>query len=88
VAVLTPAQVVKVYGSGDADRVVLYALRKVTSADTIDLSADFSSPKQAFIMGATVIGTAAVSTITGTVLTLPAGLSNDAGWMLVWGASA
>lgn len=85
---LTGTQVVKVYSSGEADRVCLYALRKVTSADTIDLAADFSSPKQAFIMGATVVGTAAVITITGTVLTLPAGLAADAGWLLVWGASA
>jgi hypothetical protein len=78
-ATLTPSQVVKQFFSGEADRVCLY---------TVDLAADFSAPKQAFIMGATVVGTAAVSTITGTVLTLPAGLANDAGWLLVWGASA
>jgi hypothetical protein len=87
-AVLTGSQVVKAFSSGEADRCCLYALRKVTSADTVDLSADFSSPKQAFIMGATVIGTAAFITITGTVLTIPAGLAADAGWLLVWGASA
>jgi uncharacterized membrane protein len=88
VAALSPGQIVRVYTSGDADRVTLYALKKVTSGDTADLAADFLAPKQAFMMGATVVGTAVVSTITGTVLTIPAGLSNDAAWILVWGVSA
>jgi len=90
-AVLDSRSVFKVFADGDSDRVVLYALRKVSAGDTVDTGpsglTDFSAPKQAFAMGTTVAGTASVA-IAGTVLTMPAGLANDAGYMLVWGASA
>jgi hypothetical protein len=86
-AVLTNVQVAGVYYNGASDQVALYALRKVTTGDTYDLSADFSSPRQAFIIGTTVLGEEQC-TINGTVVTMPSGLNNDAGWLLVWGAHA
>jgi hypothetical protein len=87
-AVLTTSNVAKVFENGLSDCIVLYALRKVSSGDTFDCGADFSSPKLAHCTGTTVLGQASVVTITGTVITLPAGLTNDAGYMLVWGAKA
>jgi hypothetical protein len=87
VAVLTTSNVVQVYASGVSDRVVLYALRKVTTGDTYDLSPDFSVPKQSIMLGTTVNGSATAS-VSGTVVTMPAGLSNDAAMLLVWGVSA
>jgi hypothetical protein len=91
VAVLSAQNVFKVFLDGNSDRVVLYALRKVTTSDTVDVGlgalGDFLAPKQAVCLGTTVAGTVAAS-IAGTVITMPAGLSADAGYMLVWGASA
>ncbi len=74
-AVLTQVNCLRVWADGLSDRVALYALRKVTTADTIDLAADFLITKQAIMIGTTVV-------------TMPAGLSNDAAYLLVWGASA
>jgi hypothetical protein len=86
-AVLTTSNVVQVYTDGVSDRVVLFALRKVTTGDTYDLSPFFSVPKQAIMLGTTVNGSA-TSSVAGTVVTMPAGLANDAAMLLVWGVSA
>jgi hypothetical protein len=86
-AVLTGINCVRVWADGLSDRTALYALRKVTSADTIDLSGDFQVVKQAIMLGTTVAGSA-VAAFSGTVVTMPAGLSNDAAYLLAWGASA
>jgi hypothetical protein len=86
-AVLTGTNVVPVYRDGVSDRIVLYALRKVTTGDTFDLAPDFSVPKQAIMLGTTVNGSA-TSSVSGTVVTMPAGLANDAAMLLVWGVSA
>jgi hypothetical protein len=86
-AVLTNVQVVGVFYNGESDLLAVYALRKVSTGDTFDLQADFSSPRQAFLIGTTVIGQEPC-TIAGTVVTVPSGLINDAGWMMVWGAHA
>lgn len=86
-ATLTGINIVRVYAEGVADRLCLYAMRKVTTGDTFDLVADFSVPKQAIVLGTTT-QMAFTAGIAGTVITIPAGLSADAGWLLVWGASA
>ena len=74
-------QVKMMWAEGDADKAALFALRKITTADTIDLGAggpgQFSVVKQAVMLGTTVSGTAAC-TVSGTTVTVPAGLSNDA----------
>jgi len=87
VAALPPNHYALVWSNGMSDKAALYALRNVTTGDTCDLAADFSIVKQATIMGTTVAGTETV-TVSGTVATIPAGLSSDAAYLLTWGASA
>lgn len=86
-AALTTNQVVKQFSDGASSRTVLYALRNVTAGDTADLAADFSVVKRAVVLGTTVNGALAASVAT-TIATMPAGLANDAAWLLAWGASA
>jgi hypothetical protein len=87
VATLTTSNIVRMYTDGMADRLCVYAMRHVTTADTVDLAADFSAPKTAIVLGTTTV-MAFTAAISGTVLTIPAGLSADGGWLMVWGASA
>jgi hypothetical protein len=91
VALIGQQQVFKVFEDGDADKVSLYALRNVTTGDTVNVGnsglADFLAPKTAIVMGTTV-AVATLGAIAGTVITMPAGLTGDAGYMLVWGSSA
>jgi len=86
-AVLTGINCLMVWADGLSDRAALFALRKVTTSDTIDLAGTFLIVKQAIMIGTTVNGSATAS-VSGTVVTMPAGLSNDAAYLLVWGASA
>lgn len=86
-AVLVGYQCVKVWSEGIADRVVLYAFRNANAGDTFDAAADFSIVKRAVALGVTVNGATSAST-SGTVITLPAGLAADAGYVLAWGCSA
>ena len=79
---------VKVHDDGDSERVVLYAMRNITAADTIDLSQEFSQVRYAAIIGTTVVGAILVSTISGSVVTIPAGLSHDGAYMLAFGVHA
>jgi len=79
---------VKVHDNGESERTMLYALRRITAADTMDLSADFNPPLRGALVGTTLAGAVAVSTITGNVITIPAGPSNDAGYLLVYGVHA
>ena len=85
-AVLTGVNVFKVWSDGMVDKVTLYAVKKVTTGDTFDLSGDYLSPRTAIMLGTTVTGTAAC-TVAGTVVTMPAGLTNDGAYLLVWGVS-
>ena len=86
-AALTTNHYVQVWANGASDKAALYALRNVTSGDTADLGADFSILKQGTLLGTTVAGTE-TATVSGTVVTIPAGLAADAAYLLVWGASA
>ena len=43
--------------------------------------------KQAVMIGTTVNGSATAA-VSGTVVTMPAGLAADAAYLLIWGASA
>ena len=88
-AAVTAGQIRAVYSSDSPDRTVLYKISKVTAADTVDLgpsgvSADFQLVKQATMLATTIAGTA-VCSVSGTTVTMPAGLTNDAGYLLVWG---
>jgi len=86
-AALTQGHVVRVWENGMSDRVCLYALRNVTTGDTADLGGDLSVVKQAIMIGCTVNGSATAQ-VSGTVVTMPAGLSQDAAYLLAWGVSA
>lgn len=88
-AALTSAQVHKVWSNGAADLAVLYEISRVTAGDTVDIGPsgvlpDFQLVKQAAVLATTVSGTASAS-VSGTVITMPAGLASDAGYLLVWG---
>jgi len=86
-AVLAGQQVKQLYETGDADRVALYAIRNVTTADTVDFGADFSVVKRALVLGATATGAGVGSVSSNTVVTVPSGLSADAAWVLVYGCA-
>jgi hypothetical protein len=87
-AVLTAFNVNPIYvSSGGADVLALFALHKVNTGDTIDLS--IVSPLL-IVKSGVVLGVSAfveiAATFTGTVVTLPSGLTNDSGYLLVWGS--
>jgi uncharacterized membrane protein len=86
-AALVKQQYAQQWSDGQADRVALYALRNVTTGDTADLSEQFTVIKRAIILGTTVAGTA-VATVSGITVTMPSGLANDAGYLLVFGCAA
>lgn len=85
-AALIPAQYAKQWQDGQAERTALYALRNVSTGDTADLTEDFTILKRAIILGVTVAGAAAAS-VSGTVATIPAGVANDAGYLLAFGCA-
>jgi hypothetical protein len=88
-AVLSGANAVAVYQSGMADKTALIALRNVTTGDTLDLGPSGINVLQV-INRAVVIGVTAFAEIaaswSGTVVTMPSGLSTDAGYLLAWGS--
>jgi hypothetical protein len=89
-AVIVPgAGAVPVFQAGIADRVILVALRDVTTGDTLDVGASGMN-LLGFINRAVLLGVTSFVEIagswTGTVLTLPAGLSSDVAYLLAWGS--
>jgi hypothetical protein len=85
-ATLTSANCTLVYTDGKADKVALFALSKVTTGDTIDVStiSGFLSVNRGVVLGVSQFVEIA-ATFTGTVVTMPSGLSGDSGYLLVWG---
>jgi hypothetical protein len=87
VAVLTAANISLVHQSGQADLLVLFALRHVTTGDTIDIT--LAAPQFLIIKSAVVLGVSSfveiAATFTGTVVTLPAGLTADSAYLLALG---
>jgi hypothetical protein len=90
-ATVTGKQVKRLYYDGQAAMMAVYVLRDVTTGDTCDFGSaglgDFLNVKQSAMIGATVAGSAAAS-VSGTVVTMPAGLSGDSLYLMVWGDSA
>jgi hypothetical protein len=78
------------YQAGTADKVALYALRNVTAGDTVDIgpsgAGQFQGVERAVVIGVDVFVEVAAS-ISGTVITMPSGLSLSDGYLLAWGAS-
>jgi hypothetical protein len=80
---------VPVFQAGAADRVILVGLRNVTTGDTLDLGntgmALLSVINRVAIISVTSFVEIAGS-FNGTVVTMPGGLANDAGYLLAWGS--
>lgn len=79
------------WSEGSSARSALLAIKNATTADTLDVGQSgainvFSRVKAAIMCGTTVIGTAGAS-VSGTVITIPAGLSNDSAFVLVFGCA-
>jgi flagella basal body P-ring formation protein FlgA len=85
-ATLTNLNVHSVYAAGEADLVNLFALRNVTTGDTIDLAtlSNFQVVKAGVVLGVSDFAEIA-ATFTGTVVTMPSGLSHSSGFLLVLG---
>jgi hypothetical protein len=80
---------VPVFQAGAADRVILVGLRGVTTGDTLDLGATgmglLSVINRVVIISVTSFVEIA-GQWAGTVVTMPGGLSADAGYLLAWGS--
>lgn len=76
-----------VYSSGTADVIALLSLRDVTSDDTIDVSQWLQVVNRCVVMGVTQFVEIAAN-FSGTVITMPSGLQNDCGYLLLWGSGA
>lgn len=82
------AQVTMEWANGVSDKTALYAVKDVTSGDTINLSPDFSLCVLAAFLGITSNQVLLAPAASGTVVTIPAGLATEAGYLLVYGESA
>jgi hypothetical protein len=86
-ATLSGANCTLIYTVGAADKLALFALSKVNTGDTIDLATISSL---LIVNRGVVLGVSAfveiAATFTGTIVTMPSGLANDCGYLLVWGA--
>lgn len=89
-AVISSQQVLRVFDNQAPDRVALYRISKISTGDTVDLGPsggvanDFLLVRVAGIL-LTTSGVVALCSVNGTVITMPSGLTNDAGYLLVWG---
>lgn len=72
--------------NGDSDRVVVFSLLNINAGDTVDLQEFFTVVKRATLLGVT-IAAAAVATVNGTVVTIPAGVAADAAILTAYGVS-
>jgi hypothetical protein len=80
---------VPIFQAGAADRVVLVGLRNVTTGDTLDLGATGMNLLAVINRAAIISVTSFVeiaATFNGTVVTMPGGMTNDAGYILAWGS--
>jgi hypothetical protein len=80
---------VPVFQAGTADRIVLVGLRNVNTGDTLELGSTGMNLLQVINRAVIISVTSFVEiagTFTGTVVTMPSGLTNDAGYLLAWGS--
>jgi hypothetical protein len=85
-AALTTDRYPLMWQDGQSDRVALYALRDITTGDTLDLAEQFTILKRGSLVGTTIAATASAS-ISGTVLTIPSGVNRDGAYALVYGVA-
>lgn len=93
-AAITPtgAQVAILYNGSDiglGERIMVFRIRNVTTADTIDVATYFSKVKSATFLPSGILATIGVGSPAGTVITLTlASLANDTVILTVVGESA
>jgi len=87
-ALLANDQVRICFEDGQCGKTALFALKNVDAADTVDVGNHFKVIKKAGIVSDTGTTIAAIATIAGTVLTIPAGPSDDGVWLLVTGVAS
>jgi hypothetical protein len=81
---------VTVFQFGAADKIVLVALRNVTTGDTLDVGSSGMGVLQTVNRSVIISVTSFVeiaADFAGTVVTMPSGLQNDAGYLLAWGSA-
>lgn len=81
------SQLENVFSDGRCGHTALFAVKNATGGDTFDLGQYFRVIKRAGLVSATGT-TIAACTITGTVLTVPAGPANDGVWVIAYGVAA
>lgn len=89
-AALGPSNVDKAFADGRAETIVLFAIKRVSTGDTLDLSPWMTFVKVAAIIGGTRTGSPTVVNVgaDGTTVTFnPAGIANDAVWLVCWGVA-
>jgi hypothetical protein len=86
-AVLPPTRFPLRYQSGDSDKVGVFALLNISAGDTVDLVEHFQVVKRGTLVGVTVAAALGAS-VSGTVVTIPAGANQDAAILTVYGVSA
>lgn len=82
---ITP-QATVVYEDGSCGHSALIAVKNATAGDTIDVGSSFRVIKRAGMVSVTGTHIAALG-ISGTTLTVPAGPSADAVWVLAYGVA-
>jgi hypothetical protein len=85
-AVLPNTQFPNRWMNGDSDRCAVFALLDVSAGDTLDLQEFFTVVKRATLLGVT-IAAAAVANVSGTVVTIPAGVNQDAAILTAYGVA-
>jgi hypothetical protein len=86
-AALTTNEAYPVFIHGASDRVVVYAIRKVSTSDTLDVSAYFQVVKYAHF-GILYRNSSNNPTISGTTLTFAAASqTSEVGWLTVVGSA-
>lgn len=84
---LPPTRFPHRYSSGDSDKIAVFALLDITAGDTVDLSEYFTVVKRGTLVGVTVAAALGAS-VSGTVVTIPAGANRDAAILTVYGVSS
>ena len=79
-------QATVVFEDGRCGHTALFAANAVNTGDTIDVGTHFRVIKRAGLVAETNTTVAGVN-FTGTVLTIPSGVSNDGVWLIVVGVA-
>ena len=89
-AALSATNAVVLAADGRADKGVFIALRNVSTGDTLDVGPALLNAllfcDRAVVVGIKGGAQIAAAISAGTVVTMPAGMTNDTGYLMVWGS--